>query len=175
MVISFVITVFYTVVVGMGLFFVGEALPRKWFHAEKFPFRPWGWERGGRVYDKVRVKKWKDRVPDMSRVRKKMIPKRLGVAPRAEQVYRLVQETCVAEVIHVALIFCGVPIPFFWREHRICGVILTVGYALGNLVFVVIQRYNRPMLLSLAKRLEEREVRQQNAHRNCAQDSDPLG
>ncbi len=172
MLISFLETVLYTVVVGMLLYFVGESLPRKWFSAERFPFRPCKWERDGKLYEKLRIRKWKDRAPDMSRIRKKMVPKRIGIAPKAAQVYRLVQETCVAELVHVVLIVCGIPILLFWRDHFVFGLILTIAYAIGNLVFVIIQRYNRPMLLSLAKRLEKREERQQNVHVHLPENSD---
>lgn len=173
--VAFLKTLLYTLVVGTVLHFVGESLPRKSFHAERFPFRPWFWEKGGKLYDKIRIKKWKDRVPDMSKVRKKMVPKRLGIAPKAAQVYRLVQETCVAETVHWVLILGGLFIPIFWREHLLSGAILTVGYCLGNLAFVTIQRYNRPMLLSLAKRLEKREERQKHAQDTLPESPDSLG
>ena len=173
--IAFLKTLLYTLVLGTALYFIGEALPRRWFHAEKFPFRPLRWEREGSVYNKIRIKKWKDRAPDMSKIRKKMVPKRLGVAPKAAQVYRLVQETCVAELIHLILVLGGLPILLFWREHLWLGVILTVGYILGNLAFVAIQRYNRPMLLSLAKRLEKREERQQHVQDTLPESPDSLG
>ena len=173
--IAFLKSLLYTLVLGTVLYFVGEALPRKPFHADKFPFRPYRWEKEGKLYEKTKIKKWKDRVPDMSKIRKKMVPKRIGIAPKAAQVYRLVQETCVAEFIHILLIFCGFPMLFFWREALWLGWILTLGYALGNLVFVIIQRYNRPMLLSLAKRLERREERQHHAPDDLPEDPDSLG
>ena len=173
--IAFLKTLLYTLILGTVLFFIGESLPRKWFHAEKFPFRPYRWEKDGKLYDKVRIKKWKDRAPDMSKIRKKMVPKRLGIAPTSARVYRLVQETCVAEFVHVVLIFCGFFMLFFWRGHLLTGFILTLLYTLGNLVFVIIQRYNRPMLLSLAKRLEKREERQQHAQNNLPESPDSLG
>ena len=168
-------SVIYTMVLGTAMFFIGEALPRKWFKAEKFPFRPFRWEGGGRLYEKVRIKKWKDRAPDMSRIRKKMVPKRIGIAPTPAKVYRLVQETCVAEFVHVVLIFLGFPMLIFWRERLIAGLILSVLYALGNLGFVMIQRYNRPMLLSLAKRLEIREERKKHVNDTIPEGSDPVG
>ena len=111
----------------------------------------------------------------MSKIRKKMVPKRLGVAPKAAQVYRLVQETCVAETIHLVLILGGLFIPIFWREHPMPGAILTVGYCIGNLAFVAIQRYNRPMLLSLAKRLEKREERQNHVQDTLPESPDSCG
>ena len=46
---------------------IGEALPRRWFHADAFPWRAGRWEQGGRVYLKLGVRAWKDRLPDMSR------------------------------------------------------------------------------------------------------------
>ena len=97
----------FVLVVGILSHYVGEALPRAWFHPDRFPFRAFAWEREGKIYDKLRIRDWKDQLPDMSRVMKDMIPKRVGTCPTAEKVMLLVRETCVAELIHWLLALCG--------------------------------------------------------------------
>ncbi len=148
---------FYAAIIGISAFFLGESLPRKWFSADRFPFRSWKWENNGKIYDRIRIKEWKDQVPDMSRMVKKMVPKRLGSCPSSADVELLIAETCVAETVHWILFFLSPPIYTFW--HNGIGVFLTAVYAFGNLVFVLIQRYNRPALVSLAGRLKQREAR----------------
>ena len=156
----FLKSLIYGLVVGIAAYFIGESLPRRWFHADRFPFRSRKWEKDGTVYRKLHVQNWKDHVPDMSRIMKNMVPKRLGVCPTSKQVRILVQETCVAETVHTVLCLFAPPIWFFWRN--VIGALLMSAYILGNLVFVIIQRYNRPALISLAQRLEHREERKKN-------------
>ena len=164
----------FVLVVGILSHYVGEALPRAWFHPDRFPFRAFAWEREGKIYDKLRIRDWKDQLPDMSRVMKDMIPKRVGTCPTAEKVMILVRETCVAELIqniftpvihieriHWLLALCGGVVYLFWKNS--VGVLLSFLVFLGNLPFILIQRYNRPALLALAKRLAEREERKRNA------------
>ena len=164
---AFLKSVLYVAVLGIAAHFIGEALPRGWFDWSSFPWRDFKWERGGRIYDAFKIRAWKDRVPDMSRLIHRMVPKRVGKCPKAEEVWRLVRETCVAEAVHLALCLCSPVIWLFWRN--ITGVLLALLFVLCNLPFMMIQRYNRPTLVALAKRLEVREERKKNAR------IDPVG
>lgn len=159
---AFLRSVLYVAICGVLSHFIGEALPRRWFHYDKFPFLPWKWEKNGTCYEKIRIQDWKDHMPDMSRVMKDMVPKRLGFCPTSEQVRTLVVETCVAEVVHAALCLLAPVIWFFWKNGM--GVFLSAVVIVCNLPFIMIQRYNRPMLISLAQRLEVREARKRNAN-----------
>ena len=64
--------------------------------------RPWApapFEKEGRFWRKLGVHRWKDKVPDMSRLLGDMVKKQL--APDGKTDYALlVQETCVAECVH---------------------------------------------------------------------------
>ena len=53
--IAFLKSLLYTLVLGTVLYFVGEALPRKPFHADKFPFRPYRWEKEGKKGSKIYI------------------------------------------------------------------------------------------------------------------------
>lgn len=151
----------YVAALGIASHFIGEAIPRRWFRHDRFPFRAWKWENNGRVYHKIGIKSWKDRLPDMSKIMKDMIPKRVGKTPTSDAVWILVGETCRAEAVHFALCLCAPVICFFW--HNAVGVVLTGVVVFCNLPFIIIQRYNRPALVTLAKRLEAREERRRNA------------
>ncbi len=151
----------YVLALGIASHVIGEAIPRRAFFHDRFPYRAHRWEREGRIYERIGIQKWKDRAPDMSRVMKDMVPKRVGKAPHAKDVWVLVQETCRAEIVHLALCALSLGIFFFWMNW--IGALLGALVAVCNIPFILIQRYNRPRLVSLAQRLEAREERRRHA------------
>ena len=131
---------------------LGQALPRRWFDGERFPYRCYKWEKQGRIYTRIGVERWKTLVPDM--VKKQVDP----TAVTAAQAAVLVQETCVAEAVHTASSLLGLLCLRLWPGRG--GVIVwAVWFLLGNLPFILIQRYNRPRLLRLRSLLQRREQR----------------
>ena len=147
----------YIAILGIGTHYLGEALPRDRFDPASFPYREFSWEKSGKVYKTLRVKKWKKKLPDASRYFKDMVPKRLVGSTTSETIEVLIKETCVAEFIHYLLCVLSVGVCFIWRGVQ--GVVIWVVTVLVNLVFVVIQRYNRPHLVRLSNRLKIREER----------------
>ena len=147
-------------IIGPIFFVIGELLPRKNFDYTAFPYRPFGWEKNGEIYRRIHIHKWKDRVPDMSKHVKTMFAKEI-VSPRdPEYTRRLILETCVAELTHYMLIFIS---PIFTQHLTgIYGYIGMIVYALGNLPFILIQRYNRPRLVRLMEKQEACRARQSN-------------
>ena len=78
--------VVYAVVLALAAHPLGQALPRR-FHPERPPFRPWKWEKNGRIYSRLGIEKWKKLVPDMSRLLPDMVKKELPgrhFVPRAD-------------------------------------------------------------------------------------------
>jgi len=146
---------------GVLSFIIGECLPRRLFHADKFPYRAFKWERGGKIYINTGVRRWKDIVPDMSKIVPGVVKKKAFAAATAEGMRRLVAETCVAEFIHVMLIIIVTPLLVIFGKGAF-GIICAVLNALGNLMFVIIQRYNRPRLVAQAERMEKREKHDSN-------------
>ena len=147
---QFLLFAFIVIVVGALAFLVGELLPRKNFDYTAFPYRPFKWEREGRIYEKLHIQKWKDHVPDMSKHVKTMFAKEI-VSPRdPEYTRRLILETCVAELTHDVLVLLS---PIF--PQYMTGVYADIAmliYALGNIPFILIQRYNRPRLVQLMEK-----------------------
>ena len=96
----------------------------------------------------------------MSKYLKKLLyPKTMGLRPSLFQVERLIKESCVAECIHTMLIAASPLISYFIDGPY--GEFLTLIYALGNVPFIIIQRYNRPQLKSLyAQLLERKHIKQ---------------
>ena len=137
---------------------LGQALPRRWFDGERFPYRCYKWEKQGRIYTRIGVERWKTLVPDMSRLLPDMVKKQVDpTAVTAAQAAGVVQETCVAEFTHWTLILASPLILCFDRPWTVW--MMLVSMLLFNLPFVLIQRYNRPQLVKLASRLRAREER----------------
>ena len=71
----------------------------------------------------------------------------------------LIAETCVAECVHWALMLLSLGIFFFWRGAW--AVVFWLVYnLLGNLPFIIIQRYNRPRLVMLEQRRKRRAAKE---------------
>ena len=144
----------YAAALGVLAHPVGQALPRRWFDPHQAPYRCRDWERGGRVYNKLHIRRWNDRLPDMSRLMPDMLKKKLSAADPMS----LVQETCVAEAVHTASSLLGLVCLGLWPGWG--GVLVwLVWFLLGNLPFILIQRYNRPRLIRLRALLQRREQR----------------
>ena len=141
---------------------VGQALPRRWFDGGRFPYKCYKWEKQGKLYTRIGVDRWKTLVPDMSRILPDMVKKRVEpTAVTAAQADVLVQETCVAEAVHTASSLLGLVCLTLWPGWG--GVIVwLVWFLLGNLPFILIQRYNRPRLIRLRALLQRREQRKGN-------------
>ena len=146
----------YLIQISIVAFFVGRLLPKKWFCADKFPWKMWTFEKDGNFYDKLKVRKWQNKVPDMSKILPFMMPAKKISPDTYVKMPRMIQETCVAEFIHglncIAGLYCLKLYP------GVGGIIITLLYAVVfNIPYMLIQRYNRPRLIKLSKRLEERE------------------
>ena len=69
-----------------------------------------------------------------------------------ERLPRMIQETCVAEMIHAVL---GITSLFCLKLYPGAGgIIIVTLYLVFNLLFIMIQRYNRPKLIKVMKRAE---------------------
>lgn len=109
---------------------------KKWF-AEK-AFEP-------KFYGTLKVKKWKNRLPTYS-------PEYFDV--KRHSAVEIVQATCQSEVVHeVNMVLSFVPIVFsVWFGSLGVFIVTSCAAFLFDGIFVIMQRYNRPRLLRLAKR-----------------------
>ncbi len=136
----------YMAVLGVLFFVIGRLLPKRWFHAERFPWRCAPFEQ--KLWKRLHVKQWQARVPDMSRVFRRIMPPKRLTRETFDDLPRMIQETCVAEWTHFTLSLLGLALLSIWPG--IGGVCMTALYILlGNLPFIIIQRYNRPRLQKL--------------------------
>lgn len=139
---------------GLGIlsFVLGRLVPKTWFDYTRFPYRTFAFERNGKLYEALRVSRWQSRVPDMSRLFPKLMPpKKMPARPDEQTLLVMIRETCAAEATHALLMLAGLGVIVIWP--CVWGVMLYLVYAiLGNLIFIIIQRYNRPRLVRLYER-----------------------
>ena len=156
-----ILSIAYIAAAGIASHFIGEALPRQRFNPRRFPFAPWPWERSGRLFRALRVHAWKDKLPDMSRIAPDMVRKQVSLTGSSAEAERVAAETCVAEAVHWVLMLLSFVIYLLYPQPP--GAALAVLYGLSHVPFILIQRYNRPTLSTLAQRLKLREERIKNA------------
>ena len=138
--------VIYIAVLGVLSFIIGRLLPKVWFHADKFPYKTAAGEQ--KIYQALRVKSWQSKVPDMSRLFRHIMPAKKMTAETVADIPRMLEETCVAELTHTLLSILGLAMLRLWPGWG--GIIVTIIYILlGNVPFIIIQRYNRPRLQRL--------------------------
>ena len=138
--------VIYIAVLGVLSFIIGRLLPKGWFHADKFPYKTAAGEQ--KIYQTLRVKSWQSKVPDMSRLFRHIMPAKKMTAETIADIPRMLEETCVAELTHTLLSILGLAMLWLWPGWG--GIIVTIIYILlGNVPFIIIQRYNRPRLQRL--------------------------
>lgn len=146
----------YLALTGTAAFFLGRILPKRWLHAGRFPFAAYDFERGGRIYEKLHIRKWQNRVPDMSRIFPRLMPPKNLAGEYKQRLPVMIQETCVAELIHDITALAGLYCLRLWPGPG--GVVVTlIDVLLLNLPFILIQRYNRPRLVKLNEKLRATE------------------
>lgn len=149
---KFIRCVIYLVLLGVASFFVGRLLAKFCrFSVDKFPFKCYKFEN--KFYIFIRLPKWQNKLPDMSRILPKMVPPKKMSKVNEASIDRMVQETCVAELIHFILCVCGFGCVFIWEGGG--GTLISIIYCLANLPCLFAQRYNRPRLLRLSSLLNK--------------------
>ena len=156
------ITAIYVLVVGLACFFAGLIIPRHIFDENKFPYKSFKWERDGKIYEKLCIKKWKAKLPEMSKITNMIFPKSLKKNMTADDFDRLVKESCIAELSHYVLFICSAGIYYIWRGKIGAFLALIYGF-FGNVTYIIIQRYNRPHFIAVRDKLRKREERRASA------------
>ena len=147
----------YILLLGLLCFPFGRLMAKIPFRTDRFPFRPFPFEREGKLYEKIGIRGWQSKAPDISKLIPGIVPrKEIPRRPDAEALRRMINETCVAELTHVLLCLAGLALLRLWPGAG--GIVLLALYVLlGNIPFILIQRYNRPRLQKLLRAAERRE------------------
>ncbi len=155
---KFVCCVIYMAALGLLAFPVGRMISKSDPNPNRFPYRSYEWEDDGRIYEKLDIKDWQARIPDVSKVLGNLMPKKnLSGVLNSESVGVMIRETCTAETVHRLLNVAGLYMLDIWDGFG--GFLLYLVYFfLGNLPFILVQRYNRPRLLKMQERLKTKEA-----------------
>lgn len=113
--------------------------------------RPRGFEADGRWYRRrLRVHRWKDKVPEAGDLFRGGVSKRHLPATGVAELQLFVRETRRAELAHWWAMLCG-PVFVLWNPPLAAGLLVGYGVVI-NLPFIAIQRYNRFRTLALIER-----------------------
>ena len=148
---QFLFALLYVAVLGLLSNLIAWLLPRQ-FRPEVFPFRAFGFEKQGKFYEKLGIRHWKTKLPDVSKILAILPAKRVALNAGQMDISLQIQKSCMAEAVHLSLMALSLLILTFWRS--LWAVVFILVYnLLGNIPYIFIQRYNRPRLLRLAQKL----------------------
>jgi glycosyl-4,4'-diaponeurosporenoate acyltransferase len=119
-----------------------------------FMFKIYKFEASGLIYEKLfLVNKWKNKLPDGSKVLKEGFSKNKVDKMSLDYFKKFLIEVNRAELSHWLQML---PAPlFFLFNLPIIGYLMIVYAALFNLPFIIAQRYNRPKIIRIINKLEE--------------------
>lgn len=131
-------------------------VPKKFFSEDRWLFKERKFESS--FYRKIKVSKWKDKLPDAGKLihfQRDSLPEDMDEA----YINRFITECCIAELGHLSVGILGFTSLFLVYlipgntqfEHLEVFFVLSVLDLLIQLLFVIIQRYNRPRLIKLRK------------------------
>jgi glycosyl-4,4'-diaponeurosporenoate acyltransferase len=127
----------WSAVVGYG----AHRLPAARLDADGFLTRPRRWERGGRVYEHLAIRRWKDLLPEAGTVFRGGTSKRALPGRTSEDLRRFAAETRRAELVHWTIPLIT-PVFAIWSPPALLAAM--VAYAVvANLPCLIVQRYNR--------------------------------
>ncbi len=142
----------YLITISILSFLIGRCLPSSWFHAEQFPYRSFRFEKDGSIYNALHIRKWQNKLPDMSKLFPKLMPSKSLKGDMKYQLPLMLRETCVAEFVHMLLCIASL---YCRRLYPGSGgvIIICIYIVVFNLPYILIQRYNRPRL----KRINDKQ------------------
>jgi glycosyl-4,4'-diaponeurosporenoate acyltransferase len=132
--------------------FIAHRLPARFLRPDGWLFRGRRFEHGGRFYDRLGIRRWKDHLPEAGAFYRGGFSKRSFQGADAAHVRVFVRETCRAEAGHWCTVLLSFTF-FAWLPWWIAMFMPPAGL-LGNLPCIAVQRYNRPRLRQLQRRLD---------------------
>lgn len=115
--------------------------PAAWFARDTWLTRARRWERDGRLYERVGIRRWKGRLPEAGDLFSGGVSKRRIPSARVGGLERLALETRRAEWGHALCAACSV-LFVLWNPPWVAAVMVVYGVGV-NAPFIAVQRYNR--------------------------------
>ena len=137
-------------------------IPAKAFRFTEKLLKTLEFEKNGRFYDKYfKISVWKDKLPQFSNIIRVGFHLNNLEIKSDEYLERFKIETLRAEITHIFLIIIS-PVFYYLNENSTYGIIYTLLYIIGNIPFLMIQRFNRPRIEHLQKMIEKRKIKSEH-------------
>ena len=137
--------------------YVAQRLPLDWLTRQPIIGASYAWERGGRCYEWLGIRVWKDHLPEAGGLLRDGFSKRRLTSAELDYLDRFARETSRAEFGH--WLTWALALTFFLWTPVWMGVFMVVYGGLINLPFILIQRYNRARLRRFIARSARRSAR----------------
>ena len=129
-------------VIHISVSYIMARQPLSSFNPDACLYRKRGWERNGRIYERIfRLKSWKKVLPDGAAMFKNGFEKKHLKEKSREYFTSFVGETCRAELTHWIVLLFG-PLFFMWNIWWV-GIVMILYASVANLPCIITQRYNR--------------------------------
>lgn len=130
-------------------------LPKKWVNPFNNIYKVRSWET--KLYLKLKVRKWKDKIPETGKALVGFGKDKLLDMNDNQYVYKFMEETVYAEVMHVISAVLSIFVIFInLKLWYIVGLPMAVVNFIIQILPVIVQRYNRPKLALLYERNEKK-------------------
>lgn len=126
---------------GTSVGYAGHRLPLRAIDHDTRLTRIRGWERDGRTWERLGIRKWKDRLPEAGAFFGGGMSKRSLPGREADDLARFAAETRRAELVHWAVLAI-VPVFALWSPPALFAAMAAYG-VLANVPCIVVQRFNR--------------------------------
>lgn len=135
------------IIIGIVSGLLIAAIPACVFTPHKISiYHDFKFEKGGRFYEKhFKISLWKDKLPQFSEITHKGFSKSSLKGIDKKYLSRFYLETVRAEFCHRLLILIS-PLFYALNTNPAWGITFTILFALGNIPFIIVQRYNRPRI-----------------------------
>ena len=152
----------YLMCAGVVGFFMGRLFSLCRLKPDKGLFRCFDFEKNGMLYEKLNIRKWQAKVPDMSKILPFLMPPKNLTGNYEQRLPTMIHETCVAELTHVVVSILGLHCLRIWPSAG--GIAVTAIFIVFlNVPYILIQRYNRPRLIRLQRKLLDRDKKKEGA------------
>ncbi|MCM3594656.1 glycosyl-4,4'-diaponeurosporenoate acyltransferase [Metabacillus idriensis] len=131
-------------------------------------FASFSWERSGIFYEKIQIRKWKDRLPEAGHLFKGGFSKKTLTGKRRSELERFLHETKRGELSHWLQLM---PCLFFFIWNTPAAGLFNVLYAfVFNSPFILIQRYNRIRLRRVLQKKKAGRISEEVRHSSLSSD-----
>ena len=130
-------------------------LPRNCFEGNNVLFQTFGWEAEGKFYRFIKVKEWKEFLPDGAKLFKSGFQKKRLKEKNEQYFSEFVLETKRAELTHYVSFL---PLCFFFIWNPIEAFLLIIIYGvLANAPCIIVQRYNRIRFGKIVRKIKQKK------------------